>query len=146
MRRDIQFNTRVKSAVYDEAANRWTVSTEQGESFTCTYFVSASGLLTIAQDPPFPGLSTFQGDWYQTSSWPKKPVDFTGKRVAVVGTGATGVQVIPEVAHTAENVTVFQRTPNYVMPGRNHPMTDAHRSEIKRDYDAIWQQACRQVF
>jgi cation diffusion facilitator CzcD-associated flavoprotein CzcO len=146
MRRHIQFSTYVNSAVYDEVANRWTVTTAAGETFTGTYFISAAGLLTITQEPPFPGLERFAGDWYQTSRWPKEPVDFTGKRVAVVGTGATAVQVIPIIAHTAAHVTVFQRTPNYVMPGRNHPLTDEQRTEIKRNYDAIWQQARRQVF
>jgi cyclohexanone monooxygenase len=146
MRRDIQFNTRVNSAIYDGGADRWSVTTERGEVFRCTYLISASGLLSVGQEPPFPGLDSFQGEWYQTSNWPKEPVDLTGKRVAVVGTGATAVQVIPEVAHVAEHVTVFQRTPNYVMPARNHPLTDARRAEIKRNYNAIWQQACRQVF
>ncbi|HEY9413643.1 MAG TPA: NAD(P)/FAD-dependent oxidoreductase, partial [Pseudonocardia sp.] len=114
MRRDIQFNSRVTAAVYDDATNRWTITTEAGQSFTSAYLVSASGVLSVGIDPPFPGLGSFTGQWFQTSSWPKEPVDFTGKRVAVVGTGATGVQVIPEVAHTAAQVTVFQRTPNYV--------------------------------
>jgi cation diffusion facilitator CzcD-associated flavoprotein CzcO len=146
MRRDIQFNTRVTSATYDEAANRWTIVTEAGQSFTCTYFVSASGVLSVAVDPPFPGLNSFTGQWMQTSSWPKEPVDFTDKRVAVVGTGATGVQVIPEVARTAAHVTVFQRTPNYVIPARNHALTDAQRAEVGREYDELWSKCREQVF
>jgi cyclohexanone monooxygenase len=146
MRRDIQFNSRGTAAVYDDATNRWTITTEAGQSFTSTYLVSASGVLSVGIDPPFPGLGSFTGQWFQTSSWPKEPVDFTGKRVAVVGTGATGVQVIPEVAHTAAQVTVFQRTPNYVIPARNHALTDAQRAEVQRDYDEIWEKARAQVF
>jgi cyclohexanone monooxygenase len=146
MRRDIQFHSRVTAAAYDEETNRWTITTEAGQSFTCIYFVSASGVLSVGIDPPFPGLDSFTGQWFQTSTWPKEPVDFTDKRVAVVGTGATGVQVIPEVAHTAAHVTVFQRTPNYVIPARNHALTDAHRAEVQRDYDKIWEKARAQVF
>jgi cation diffusion facilitator CzcD-associated flavoprotein CzcO len=146
MAKDIQFNTTVRSAVWDEAANRWTIETEAGECFTCTYFISASGLLHVALEPPFEGLDSFGGEWYMTSRWPKEPVSFEGKRVAVVGTGATAVQVIPEVAKEAEHLTVFQRTPNYVMPSRNHPLEENQRREIKRNYDQIWAQAEQQVF
>jgi cation diffusion facilitator CzcD-associated flavoprotein CzcO len=146
MGKDIQFNTRVTSAHYDEATNRWRVGTEGGESFTCTYFISATGLLHLALEPPFPGLDSFEGEWYMTAKWPKEPVSFSGKRVAVVGTGATGVQVIPVAAQTAERVTVFQRTPNYVLPGRNHPLDAAQREAIKRDYEEIWAQCAEQSF
>jgi cyclohexanone monooxygenase len=146
MRKDIQFETRVTAVRYDEAANTWTVETERGERFTSTYVVAASGVLSVVYEPPFPRLDSFEGEWYQTSRWPKEPVQFEGKRVAVIGTGATGVQVIPIVAHSVEHLTVFQRTPNYVMPGRNHPLTAEQRNEIKRNYDAIWEQANRQVF
>ncbi len=146
MRKHIQFQTRVTSAVYDETANTWTVGTDHGQTVTCRYFITAAGILSVAYQPPFKGLDSFAGKWYQTSSWPKEPVDFTGKRVAVVGTGATAVQVIPVVAQTAAHLTVFQRTPNYVMPGRNHPLDDPQRTAIKRDYDAIWEQAHKQVF
>lgn len=146
MRRDIQFHTRVTSAVYDEAANLWTIIIEAGQSFTCTYFVSASGVLSAPLDPPFPGLDSFTGQWFQTSRWPKEPVDFTGKRVAVVGTGATAVQVIPEVASTAAQLTVFQRTPNYVIPGRNHAISDGQQAEAQRDHSEIGRKCREQVF
>jgi cation diffusion facilitator CzcD-associated flavoprotein CzcO len=145
-RKDIQFDSRVASVSYDEDANVWTTTTEAGESTTSRYVVAASGVLSIAQKPPFPGLDSFEGEWYVTSDWPKEPVDFAGKRVAVVGTGATAVQVIPIVAHTADHLTVFQRTPNYVMPGRNHPLTEEQQAEIKRNYADIWKQANAQVF
>ena len=146
MRRDIQFGSRVTAAVYDDATNRWSLTTEAGETFTCTYFVAATGVLSAGINPPFPGLDSFNGQWFSTSDWPKDPVDFSGKRVAVVGTGATAVQVIPEVAHTAAHLTIFQRTANYVIPARNHALTDAQRAEIQRDYEQIWQKARSQVF
>ena len=146
LRRHIQFNTRIKSVVYDEATGLWTVTPEQGEPLTCSYYVSAAGLLTVAYEPPFPGLSTFKGQWYQTSRWPKEPVDFTGKRVAIVGSGSTAVQVLPVVAQTAAHVSMFQRTPNYVLPGRNHPLDDAQRKGIKANYDAVWEMVRKQVF
>jgi len=146
MRKDIQFSSRVKSAHYDEAKNIWTITTEKGDSYTSTFFIPASGVLSIGRKPPFPGVDSFKGEWYQTSSWPKERVDFVGKRVAVVGTGATGVQVVPIVAHHAKSVTVFQRTANYVIPGRNHALTEDQLQEIKRNYDEIWNKARGQVF
>jgi len=146
MRKDIQFDTRVASATYDEQKKLWIVETERGERFSCTYLVSASGFLHIAKDPPYKGLTSFQGQWYKTSSWPEEDVDLTGKRVAVVGTGATGVQVIPVVAQMAEHLFVFQRTPNYVVPGRSHPLEAPEMAEIKRNYDKIWKQAEKHVY
>ncbi|HEX4107600.1 MAG TPA: NAD(P)/FAD-dependent oxidoreductase [Solirubrobacteraceae bacterium] len=146
LRRDIQFSTRVVAAHYDEEANGWSVVTAAGERFHCTYLIAATGFFSVTYEPPFEGLPSFGGDWYQTSRWPKEGVDFTGKRVGVVGTGATGVQVIPEVAHAATEVTVFQRTANYVIPSRNHPLEDHQQRAIKANYGAIWEQCLRQVF
>jgi cyclohexanone monooxygenase len=144
MRRE--FGTRVAGARYDDAGNRWTITTEAGEEFTSTYFIPATGVLSHAQRPPFPGLESFRGEYYETARWPKEQVDLTGKRVAVVGTGASGVQVIPIVARAAEHVTVFQRTPNYVMPGRNYTLSDEQRQAIRRDYDRIWENTRKHVF
>jgi len=146
MRKDIQFNTYVESAVYNEAANIWTVETAQGETFTCTYLIAATGFLHVPKELPFEGLKSFQGEWYKTANWPKEPVDFSGKRVAVVGTGATGVQVIPVVAQMAEHLTVFQRTPNYVIPGRSHTLEAPELAEIKRNYNKILNQTEKHVF
>jgi cyclohexanone monooxygenase len=146
LRKDIQFDTVVTSAVYDEARNLWTVGTDRGDSVTCRYLVSASGLLHMAYEPPFPGLDTFEGEWYLTSRWPKEPVDFAGKRVAVVGTGATAVQIIPEVAQMADHLTVFQRTPNFVLPSRNHPLEPAQRDELKRTHPKIMEKLKLQPF
>jgi cyclohexanone monooxygenase len=145
MRRDIQFGTRVRSAVFDEDRDLWTVTTEQGETLVCQFLVSASGLLSAAHEPPFPGLAEFTGEWYLTARWPHEPVDWAGKRVAVVGTGASGIQLIPLVAETASRLTVFQRTANYILPGRNYVLHDAQRQRIKRDYDKIWEQVSRQA-
>jgi cyclohexanone monooxygenase len=146
MRDDIQFNTRVNGCTYDNESNTWTVTTTDGETFTCHYLISASGLLHLALKPPFPGLDTFRGEWMMTAKWPKEPVDFAGKKVVLIGTGATGVQLIPVVARDAEQLTVLQRTPNYVVPTRNHAIEPNHLAEIKRNYDKVWAQTEVQVF
>jgi cyclohexanone monooxygenase len=146
IRKDVQFDTAVVSSRYDERRNVWTVRTDRGDEVTCTYLISATGLLHVAYEPPFPGLADYQGEWYLTSRWPQEPVDFAGKRVAVVGTGATAVQIIPEVAAMAETLTVFQRTPNYVLPSRNHPLEESQRNEIKRNYDKIIEKLRKQPF
>ncbi len=112
LRRDIDFGTRVKRAVRDATSNTWTVDTDRATTLTCTYLITAVGPLSMAYEPPFPGVETFCGERYLTARWPKEDVDFTGKRVAIIGTGATGIQLIPQAAQTAKQLTVFQRTPN----------------------------------
>ncbi|HEY2202892.1 MAG TPA: NAD(P)/FAD-dependent oxidoreductase [Pseudonocardia sp.] len=146
MRRDIRLRTRVRSAVYDEASRTWTVTTDQGQTLTCTYFITAAGLLSQPYRPPFPGLDDFEGEWHVTGHWPKDGVDVAGKRVAVIGTGATAVQVIPIVAHTAAHLTVFQRTPNYVLPARNYTLTDDERRSIRANYESIWRKTREHFF
>jgi cation diffusion facilitator CzcD-associated flavoprotein CzcO len=146
LRKHIQFDTRVKCAAYDEAANLWTVTSQGGEAFTCTWFVAASGWLSVPIEPPYPGRERFKGEMYMSMRWPHTPVDFTGKRVGIVGSGSTAVQMLPIIAQTAAEVTMFQRTPNYVMPGRNYPLDDATRSGIKANYDTIWAQVRNHVF
>ncbi|MEX2480127.1 MAG: NAD(P)/FAD-dependent oxidoreductase [Gammaproteobacteria bacterium] len=146
MRRDIVVGTRVTSARYDEASGVWQVSTDRGETHSCTYLVTATGPLSTPYKPDFPGFEDFEGEWYLTGNWPKEPVSFSGKRVAVIGTGATAVQAIPLIAKTAAEVTVFQRTPNYVIPARNMPLTDFDREEYRRRYDAIWERTRHQAF
>jgi len=131
MRKHIEFDTRVESAVYDEPAQLWKITTDDGETYACKYLITAVGVLSLPYKPPFPGLESFAGEWYVTGRWPKDPVDFTGKRVAVIGTGATAVQAIPIIAHTAAHLTVFQRTPNYVLPARNYTMTEDERQSIR---------------
>lgn len=146
MRRDIQFRTRVTRARYDEAANTWQVELSDGKTLTSSYLVTATGPLSTPYKPDFPGFEDFQGEWYLTGNWPKTPVSFTGKRVAVIGTGATAVQAIPQIALNAAEVTVFQRTPNYVLPARNAPLGDYEREAYRRQYDAIWERARKHSF
>ena len=146
MRKHIAFDTRVESAVWDERAKRWSVRTNRGGAHTCAYLVTAVGVLSTPYVPPFPGLEKFRGEWYVTGRWPKERVDFAGKRVVVIGTGATAVQAIPIIAKTARHLTVLQRTPNYVLPARNGPLTEEERASIRRDYDEIWRQAREHFF
>ena len=146
LRKNIRFGTEVRGAAYDAARNVWTVETAGGERVTCAYLVTAAGVLSKPYEPPFPGIDCFQGEWYHTGRWPKEPVDLTGRRVAVIGTGASAIQVIPVIALTAQEVVVFQRTANYVVPARNHPLGDVHRKAIRRDYSKIWEQTQNHVF
>lgn len=146
LRRDIEFKSRITSAVYDKTANRWHLTTEDGRLYCATYFVSATGVLSAPLAPPVPGVEDFQGAWYRTATWPKEPVDLRGKRVGIVGTGATAVQVIPIVALEAAHLTVFQRTPNYVIPARNHPLDETERRAVKERYESVWLKARQHLF
>jgi cation diffusion facilitator CzcD-associated flavoprotein CzcO len=137
LRKDIRFNTKVTSADWDETGNRWVLRTETGEQYTSTYLITAIGCLSAANVPDFPGRDGFKGDWYHTGSWPHEGVDFTGKRVGLIGTGSTGVQATPVIAEQAGHLTVFQRTPNYSVPARNKPLTEAFKQEVKETADEI---------
>lgn len=145
LRRDIEFGSLVTSCVYDEANNRWVVTTSRGETWRCHYLISAVGWFAVAVQPPF-DMSAYKGRWLMSSRWPKEEVDFTGKRVGIVGSGSSAVQILPMVAKRAASVTLFQRTPNYVLPGRNHPLDDNDRAAIRSNYDSIWKQVRSQVF
>jgi cyclohexanone monooxygenase len=134
----------VNLAVRDSSA--WHIETDTGHRLTCRYLITAVGGLSHAYEPPLPGADTFRGERYLTARWPKEEVDFAGKRVAVIGTGSSGVQIIPQAAQTARTLTVFQRTANYVVPARNCPLDGTHRAAIKADYPAIWEQVRAQVF
>ena len=127
LRRSIAFETAVVSAVFDEAANLWAVTTDRGDSVRARYLVMASGCLSMPRAPDIAGAETFEGPTYHTGLWPKEGVDFTGKRVAVIGTGSSGIQSIPVIASQASQVTVFQRTPNFSVPANNRPLTDEER-------------------
>ena len=146
MRRDMEFQTRITSAHYDEERQLWKVTPDKGEPRTCRYLISAAGVLTVPFRPDFPGIESFKGQIYQTSSWPRDNPSLAGKRVALIGTGATGVQVIPVVAQVAKKLTVFQRTPNYVMPGRNHALEDEQRAGIRANYAELWSWTREQPF
>jgi cyclohexanone monooxygenase len=130
----IQLNTRVTAATWDASAATWTIATDDGASVTARYFVSAVGCLSQFQVPDLPGLDTFEGPWYHTSRWPKEGVDFTGKRVGLIGTGSTGIQIAPEIAAVAEHLYVFQRTANFAVPNRNRPWLEAEEDAFKSDY------------
>jgi cation diffusion facilitator CzcD-associated flavoprotein CzcO len=137
LKRDIEFKTRVTGAEFDEAAKLWKVHTDKGGTATARYLVAAVGSLSATNLPPFKGLEKFKGKWYHTSRYPREGVDFTGKRVAVVGTGATAVQAIPEIAQQAKQLTVFQRTANYCVPARNGKVDPDLVKARKADYDGV---------
>jgi cation diffusion facilitator CzcD-associated flavoprotein CzcO len=137
VKRDIEFGKSVTSTVYDEATRLWTVRTEQGDVVTARYVIAAVGSLSTTNIPPFKGLEKFKGKAYHTSQWPHDGVDFTGKRVGVIGTGATAVQAIPEIAQQAKHLTVFQRTPNFCVPARNGKVDPAVVKSRKANYDKV---------
>jgi cyclohexanone monooxygenase len=125
LRRDIQLETRVTAARFDEQANRWTVETDAGEAISARYVVMATGCLSVANAPAFAGAESFKGKSWHTSDWPRDGVDFSGQRVAVIGTGSSAIQSIPIIAEQAAQVTVFQRTPNFSVPAYNGPVDPA---------------------
>ncbi len=131
LRRDIQFNTRVTSAHYDETSNRWLIVTDREERVSARYCIAAVGCLSAAQVPKIPGLDAFQGRWYHTGHWPHEEVDFTGQRVGIIGTGSSGIQSIPVIAQQAAHLYVFQRTPNFAVPSRNRPLDPDEECRIK---------------
>ncbi len=143
LRPDIEFNSRIASAVYDEGKNHWDIELETGCRARARFLITAIGILSAPQMPNIEGLDRFQGDSFHTSRWPHEPVDFTGKRIAVIGTGATGVQVIQEIAKTAGHLTVFQRTPNYCAPLHNGLIDADTQRSIKASYADIFDK-CRQ--
>lgn len=145
LRRDITFNSRVASATYDESANHWRTETEDGNRATARFLITALGPLSAPTVPDIPGIDTFNGEAYHTGKWPHEPVSFEGKRVAVIGTGATGVQAITEIAKTAAHLTVFQRTPNWAAPLHNSPIDDKAQRRIKAAYPEIFA-TCRDSF
>lgn len=135
LRPDIQFGTRVTGARFD--GERWQVTTEGGERFSAQFLITAVGCLSTANMPAIPGRDGFAGEIYHTGLWPHGGVDFSGKRVGLIGTGSTGIQATPVIAAEAKHLTVFQRTANYSVPARNAPMSAAERAQIKADYAEI---------
>ena len=134
LRRDIRFETTITAAHFDERSDRWSVRTATGQTIVARFLVMASGGLSTTQVPRFEGLDAFQGRWFHTGRWPHQPVDFSGRRVAVIGTGSSGIQTIPMIARQAARVTVFQRTPNFSIPGRNRPLVDEDQQAWKSRY------------
>lgn len=133
LRRDIRFSTRVERATWDQPAGCWTIVTSDGNEIRCRYFVMASGCLSVPKAADVDGVDRFRGEVYYTSRWPHQGVDFTGRRVAVIGTGSSGVQSIPLIAGQAAELTVFQRTPNFSRPAKNGPVPEAKLDAYQRD-------------
>ena len=134
LREDIQFDTRVSSLVFDEEAACWQVTTEDGERRRANFVVAATGCLSVPVTPEIAGQERFAGEVYHTGNWPHEPVDFSGKRVGVIGTGSSGIQSIPLIAEQAQQLYVFQRTPNYSVPARNGPMNPDLQRRLKARY------------
>jgi cation diffusion facilitator CzcD-associated flavoprotein CzcO len=134
LRDDIHLNTRLTSASWDDAGERWRATSDTGQHWSARFLVLATGPLSTPNTPRFAGLETFAGLRLHTASWPHEPVDFAGMRVGVVGTGSSAVQVISEIARQARELTVFQRTPAYVVPAHNGPLDAAWESQVKADY------------
>jgi cyclohexanone monooxygenase len=134
LRRDIQLSTRVTAAAFDEAAGRWAITTDRGDRVSARFCIMATGCLSTAQVPQFPGLETFQGARYHTGHWPHEGVDFTGQRVGVIGTGSSAIQSIPIIAEQAAHLVVFQRTPNFSVPARNAPLEAEYEQRVKAGY------------
>ena len=137
LRKDIQFQTRVDSAVFDENSNRWTVVTEGGQTYTARFCVMATGCLSVPNTPRIDGQDNFAGSVYHTGNWPEGGVDFSDAAVGIIGTGSSGIQSIPVIAEQAKHLTVFQRTPNYTMPAANAPLKTEFLRQAKENYSAI---------
>ncbi len=134
LRSDIQFETRVTAASYNDDSGNWTVRTDRGDAVEARFFISAGGCLSAGRVPDIPGLDGFKGKWYHTGNWPHQAVDFTGQRVGVIGTGSSGIQAIPAIARQASQVVVFQRTPNFSIPALNRPLPLEEQQAWKADY------------
>ena len=145
LRRDIQFNTRMTNATYDETAARWVIETEGGETFEAQFLMMCVGQLSTPKSPSYPGLSSYKGEVIHSGKWPKHEVTYEGKRVAIIGTGSSGMQMTPVIAQQAKQLTVFQRTPNYSIPAANAPVTDEEDAQVKAHYrerrDRAWNSA-----
>ncbi len=137
LRRDIDFETRVSAAHYDDAGRGWRIETEDGRHLEARFFVLATGCLSTPNTPPIEGAEDFAGRVYHTGEWPCEGVDFRGVRVGIIGTGSSGVQAIPVIAEEAEHLTVFQRTPNYTLPAGNRPLPREDLQRARRSYEII---------
>ena len=137
LRRDIRLNTRVTAARYDETAKRWSINTDKGETFLARFLISCAGMLSAPLTSLFPGQEEFTGQIFHTARWPTETVDFTGKRVGVIGTAATGIQVIQTIASQVDHLTVFQRTPQYAIPMNNPRLTEADRVSYRKRFNEL---------
>lgn len=139
LRSTIEFSTRVTSAVFDEENSKWQITTDAQDQISCRFCIMATGCLSAPNFPDIPGRDDFTGQSLHTGLWPRQEVDFTGKRVAIIGTGSSGVQAIPVIAHEARHLTVFQRTPVYTFPANNHDLTEKTEQRYKENYREIRQ-------
>lgn len=137
IRRDVQFDTRVEAAAFDQATREWLVSTDRGDRYRAKYLIMATGPLSHPKIPDIEGLRSFKGDIHYTSRWPKAPQDLKGKRVGVIGTGSTAIQAIPALAEMGAELFVFQRTPAYTLPAGNRPLDPEYVAEIKQRYSEL---------
>ncbi len=141
LRRDIQFNMRISSAAFDEAANAWRVRTEKGDTVVARFVITAMGCLSSPNTPKIEGLADFRGPTYHTGNWPHEGVNFTGRTVGVIGTGSSAIQSIPIIAGQARHLTVFQRTANYTVPAHNKPLDPEYVREVKASYRELRRRA-----
>ena len=137
LRPDINFDTRVISAVYDESNQCWSITTDKNQNYQSRYCIMATGCLSVTNTPEIKGANDFSGPIYHTGKWPHEGVDFTDISVGIIGTGSSGIQAIPVIAENAQHLTIFQRTPNYTMPAYNKPLTAEFREEARANYDQI---------
>ena len=137
LRRDIQFETWVKDARYDQDRQRWVVETDTGVLASAQFLICAGGALSTANMPDIPGIGQYAGECYHTGRWPHEPVSFAGKRVAVIGTGSSGIQSIPEIAKEAEHVTVLQRTAQFAFPADKRPLTPQETEEARSNWESL---------
>ena len=135
--KDIQFESWVTAAQYDESSQQWHIETSTGVRASAQFLICATGALFVANKPDYPGIDDFAGECYHTGRWPHEKVSFAGKRVAVIGTGSSGIQSIPEIAKEAEHVTVFQRTPQYSLPARNRPIEKEELQHYRENWDDL---------
>lgn len=140
LRRDITFNTRVSSVRYGQDGV-WQIAAEGGKKLAARYVVMATGCLSKPKDVQLPGMSEFAGEVYHTANWPEKPVDFSGKRVGIIGTGSSGIQAIPILAREAKHLSIFQRTPSYSIPAHNRTLEATYVDGIKKNYDQLREEA-----
>src|SRR5580700_11452762 len=133
LRRDIRFHTKVTAANWDQVSERWQLTTDNGAAVSCRYYIMATGCLSAPKPPEIDGVKDFTGEVYFTGRWPHQPVNLAGKRVAVIGTGSSGIQSIPLIAEQASQLTVFQRTPNFALPAGNGPQPDDRKTMFESD-------------
>jgi cation diffusion facilitator CzcD-associated flavoprotein CzcO len=145
LRRSYLFDTQVETVRFDEATDRWDLILGTGQRYSAQFVIEGVGLLSSTNIPDFPGQDSFPGEIYHTSRWPQQPIDFAGKRVGVIGTGSSGVQVISEIGSQAAHLTVFQRTPQYIVPAQHGPLDPDLLNRISADYDGYWQSVLASV-